>query len=243
MRVLVTRPLDDARLTALELARLGHEALIAPLFTVRFAATPELLPDDAQALLATSANAVRALSRGSNCRDVPLFAVGPHTAAMARSAGFREVIDAAGDSAALANEVRGRLSPVGGSLLIVAGKHASPNLEIALEGAGFNVHVCTTYEAIAASALPASACESLASGSLDAALLFSPRSARVFAERVYQAGLADTCARLLACCISDSVAMALEGLKFRDVRIAARPDHEHLLALLEPGLPWATRRA
>ncbi|MGH6888507.1 MAG: uroporphyrinogen-III synthase [Rhizomicrobium sp.] len=243
MRVLVTRPLEDARLTALELARLGHETVIAPLFAVRFIECPEPLADDAQAVLATSGNGVRALSRRTKHRGMPLFAVGPHTAAIARSAGFDKVIDAGGDSAALARAVRRRLRPADGPLLIFAGRHASPELKTAVQVAGFHVRVCTAYEAIAAPALPTAACEALGSDSLDAALLFSPRSAGMFAERVQQAGFADACMRLLACCISNSAALALDGLQFGHVRIAARPDHDHVLALLQPGLPSDDCRA
>lgn len=237
MRVLVTRPLDDARLTAMELARLGHHALIAPLFVVRFSEGPEIVREDAQAILVTSGNGVRALCRRSEHRDVPLFAVGTHTAVIARSAGFQNVIDAKGDSAALAREVVYRLRPKEGPLLLVAAKHASPELETALVWAGFEVVFCRAYEAAAVSELPAAACQALRSRLLDAALLYSPRSASVFAEYVRQAGLAESCARILACCISKSAALALDSLQFRRVRVAARPDQDQMLALLGSDLP------
>lgn len=237
MRVLVTRPLDDAGPTATELARLGHDALIAPLFVVRFSQGPEIVHENAQAILVTSGNGVRALCRRSKHRDVPLFAVGTHTAALARSAGFENVIDAEGDSAALAREVLYRLRPKEGPLVLVRAKHASPELEIALGSAGFEVVLSTAYEAAAVSELPPKACQALRSRSLDATLLFSPRSAAVFAACVRHSGLADSCTGLLACCISKSAAFALDGLRFGEVRIAARPDQDHLLALLGSDLP------
>ncbi len=57
MRVLVTRPIEDADRTSEALAAAGHEALIAPLFAV--APLPHAMPADADALVATSANAIR----------------------------------------------------------------------------------------------------------------------------------------------------------------------------------------
>lgn len=238
MRVLVTRPIEDARLTAAELARRGHEAVVAPLFEIRIAEGPEILSENAQAILATSGNGIRALLRRSKFRNVPLFAVGSHTAAAARSAGFARVTDASGDAAALAHEILCRLHPVGGSLLLVAARHASPVLETTLRSAGFDVRVCTAYEAVALSALPVAARNALASETLDAVLLFSTRSARVFATCLREAGLSHACRRLLACCISNSAALALDGTPFGDVQVAQRPDHDRLLALLpSPGLP------
>ena len=44
--------------------------------------------DGVQAILATSANGVRALARRTPRRDLPLFAVGPQTAARGAEAGI-----------------------------------------------------------------------------------------------------------------------------------------------------------
>ena len=62
MRVLVTRPAEDAEETAAELVARGHEPVIAPLVDIRFVEGPPLELDSVQAVLATSRNGVRALS-------------------------------------------------------------------------------------------------------------------------------------------------------------------------------------
>ncbi len=69
-----------------------------PLLSVRFHDGPPLALDGAQAILATSANGVRALARRSRARDLPVFAVGPQTAEAAREAGFANVKSADGDA-------------------------------------------------------------------------------------------------------------------------------------------------
>src|SRR4051812_49138915 len=88
MRVLITRPLEDAEETGRQLALRGHEPLVAPLLSTQFFDGPEVALDGVQAILATSANGVRALARRTPRRDVALFAVGPQTAAQAQSLGF-----------------------------------------------------------------------------------------------------------------------------------------------------------
>lgn len=243
MRVLVTRPEDDARYTAGELASRGHEAVIAPIFSIRFFSGPEPSLDDTQAILATSGNGIRAMAGRSARRDVPVLAVGAHTAAAAHSAGFRQVFNAQGDSVALTREVIARLPPEGGALLLLAGTNASPDLPATLERAGFRVRICVLYDTVAVPELPGAALEALRSETLDAALLFSPRSARLLVKRVREAALAAACRRLIACCISESTAQSLDGLEFARVRVAERPDQEALLALLGAGLPSLPRRA
>ncbi len=85
MRVLVTRPKEDAEETAQLLAARGHQALVAPLLETRFFDGAALTLEGVQAVLATSANGVRALARRTARRDVPLFAVGPQTAEAAKA--------------------------------------------------------------------------------------------------------------------------------------------------------------
>ena len=121
MRVLVTRPLEDGQAIAGRLAALGHQTLLAPLLTTRFFDGPEPDLADVQAILATSANGVRAFVRRSIRRDVPLFAVGPQTAEEARNAGFADVRDADGDARTLAAAAARWAAPDKGTLLHVAG--------------------------------------------------------------------------------------------------------------------------
>ena len=74
MRVLVTRPEEDAAALVAALKARGHEALVEPMLTVAPApgVTPPLDLDGVQALLFTSANGARAFARLSERRDLPV---------------------------------------------------------------------------------------------------------------------------------------------------------------------------
>ncbi|HEY2446283.1 MAG TPA: uroporphyrinogen-III synthase [Rhizomicrobium sp.] len=233
MRVLVTRPLNDARRTAQKLSERGHEALIAPLLEIRIAADAKVSLDGVQAILATSANGICALAKLNPQRDVPVFAVGARTALTARSEGYREVLDAAGHAKSLSTLVTNRLRANAGDLLHAAGSNAQLELQTALRGAGFHIRSPVLYEAAERRTLPPEADEALRSGSLDAVLTFSPRSAAAFANCVQNARLRSACRRLIACCISQEAAEPLRQMDFASIRIAAHPDHETLLALLD----------
>lgn len=233
MRVLVTRPFEDARETAAALARRGHKAVIAPLLSLRFVDGPEPALRAIQAVLVTSANGIRGFARRTAKRDVPVFAVGSHTAVAASELGFSDVTNAQGDGTALARTVRERLKPEQGSLLLASTAYPRPVLWAALEQAGYCVSSLPVYEMDEQSVLPPAACEAFSARALDALLVFSPRSARVAAERIEEAGFAPNCRSLLACCISESAARPLEALPFREIRIAPEPNQESLLEKLD----------
>src|SRR3954463_10970701 len=138
MKILVTRPLADGQEIATRLAELGHQALLAPLLEPRFFDGPEPALDDVQAILATSANGIRALIRRTPRRDIPIFAVGPQTAEEATKAGFAEVRSADGDAVALA-EAAARWARPEGVLLHVCGEDAPGRLADTLADRGFPV--------------------------------------------------------------------------------------------------------
>lgn len=232
MRVLITRPAEDAEIFAARLRELGHDVLNAPLLSVRFHDGPALALDGVDGILATSANGVRALARRLERWDIPLYAVGPQTAEAARQAGFLLVESADGDAIALADALPGWVGP-GATLLHASGTESEGRLASLLAARGYDVRSAVLYDVVASTALPESVMRELSGQALDAAIFFSPRSARVFAECIAEASLTEVCARLTAFCISEATAAALAPLIFASYRIAARPNQDALLACLE----------
>lgn len=232
MRVLITRPRDDAEPLAEALRAQGVDTLIAPLLAIRPIADATLDLAGVQALLSTSANGVRAFARMSAARDLPVFAVGDATAEAARAAGFARVESASGAVDDLASLVRTRLEPARGALLHAAGADVAGDLAAALAGAGFDVRRVALYRAVKARRLPAAAARALAEGALDAVLFFSPRSAATFVSLARKAGVEPALARLDALCLSEAVAQVVRETAWRSVAVAARPDQPALLQLV-----------
>lgn len=234
MRLLITRPKDDAVALAAALKKLGHSVLIAPLMEVKIFDGPPLALGGMQAVLATSANGVRAFAARSDKRDLPLYAVGPQTAEAATQAGFQFVYSAEGDAATLAEAVASWTKPDKGALLHAAGTETAGRLRQALQAKGFAVTVEILYEAAPVTALPENLAGALRDNSLDGVLLFSPRSAKLFAGLVSEADLAQSCARLECFCISAATASALGQLPFKQVSVAGAPNQDAMLALVTP---------
>lgn len=229
MRVLVTRPIEDCEETARQLVLRGHQPLPAPLLTTSFWDGAEVTLDGVQAILATSANGVRALARRSARRDVPLFAVGPQTTAEAQSEGFANVKNANGDAVALAEATKRWAAPDKGALLHIGGQGNDGKLVSLL--AGFSIRQEILYAVTAVETMPEAAALALRHGQIDAALFYSPRSAAVFRDCARKEQL--PVESLIAVCISQAAGAALAPLIFRAVRLAARPNQDSLLEALD----------
>ena len=228
MKILITRPQEDGKEIAARLAERGHQALLAPLLTPRFHDGPEPDLKGVQAILATSANGIRALRPRTARRDIPIFAVGPQTAKEARDAGFTNVRSADGDAKALADATAAWVPP-GATLLHVCAEDAPGTLSERLNQAGFAARRCALYRIEPATNLPSETQAALRAGSLDAVMFFSPRSAGIFA--LLTEGLPTE--GLTALSISRATAEALAPRDFAQIKIAGRPNQDAMLALTE----------
>ncbi|MDP4002897.1 uroporphyrinogen-III synthase [Methylobacterium sp. NEAU K] len=234
MRVWVARPEPGAARTGAALAACGHVPLVAPVLVVR--PTGERPPDGSfDALLLTSTNAVPALKDAASLRGLPVFAVGPRTAAVAIRAGLGPVWEGPGDAGGLAARVAESLPP-GARLLHAAGAERKREPAAALAAAGFRVTVFVAYAAEAVPALPGPVADALAGGSLDAALHYSRRSAAVALALAEGSGHGGAFRRLRHYCLSADVAFPLEAAGVAVHFVAVRPRETDLLDALTPRL-------
>ena len=230
MRVMITRPREDARPLAEALAARGVETLLEPLLEIVPVAGARIDLAGVQAVMLTSANGARALAAATDIRDITVLAVGAATAAAA--AGFARVEAAGGDVAALADLASAVCDAAAGPLVHVAGSHVAGDLAGRLSERGFTLRRETLYTAERAEALSVGAVVALRQGAIDAVLLFSPRTAGSFVTLAARAGVTADLARVRALCLSAAVAEAAGTVAWRAINVAARPDQEALLALV-----------
>jgi uroporphyrinogen-III synthase len=236
MRLLVTRPEPDALKLGAVLEEMGHAATIEPLLSVSFDDAEPFDLDGAQALIATSRNALRALKASpalAQARHLPLFAVGKATAAEARALGFETVVTGAGTAAELKAHLVTTLDPAAGLLVHLAGDALATDLEGDLEAHGFRVMQPVVYRMHPATSLADETVEQLAMGEIEGIILMSPRTAAVYAALVRKHGLAATIRPLPHFCLSAAVARRLEPLGTIRTEIPEAPRLEEMLALIE----------
>jgi len=215
-RVWVTRARPGADRTAERLATLGFTPVLAPLLAIRpLDARPDLT--GVQALAFTSRNAVQVFAELLGDRAPPVFAVGDATAASAREAGFHDVRSAGGDLHALAALIRAE----GPGLSILHPCAVEPAGDLAaLVGDTARVTPLAVYEAVETDAT--------APEVWDAVLIHSPRAARALAARLS----AQDARGRIAVVISSAAATRLSVRGLAEIRIAAAPTEDALLAAL-----------
>jgi uroporphyrinogen-III synthase len=243
MAILVTRPQPDAEASAAALRQRGFDVLVAPV--LRFEPLP--LHDDNEAryaaVIVTSANALRAIAphlANHHWLQLPLYAVGEHTAAAARDIGFGRVIASKGDAGALREvliqSVKARQLRQPATLLYLAGADLARDLRGELEEAGFTVITHTTYRMIPVPHLPKEVCEAFVANRIEAVLHYSRRSAGAFVDASRAAGMEISALAPPQCCISANVASILLDAGATSIVTAAEPSENVLFEAMTRAL-------
>lgn len=227
MRVILTRPTKDATPLAAKVKALGHEPLIVPLLEIVPRDGVTIPAEPYQGVCITSANGLANVALLAGVMHLPVYCVGPQSAAAARTAGFKQVQAHGGDVDGLAAFIVQHLAKDKGPLLYLSGAATSGELEGKLRAAGFHVTRVVAYDAV--STTPADLREAVSTS--DAVLLYSPRSAALWRAAIEKAGCAQHMARMTHLCLSANVARALPPGWPHE--IAANPDEEAMLAALE----------
>lgn len=207
-KLLLLRPEPGLSASAERAAAMGLEVITCPLFRVEAVDWAVPAPEDYDALLLSSANAVRHGGLGlETLKHLPVHAVGPATATAAHDAGFQVRSVGRGDLTDLLAELPSSLR-----LLRLAGeeRREAPSRE------GIDTYVVYRSVPIEAPELPS--VEGLV------AAVHSPRAGHRFAE------LAGSRDRTAIAAISDAAAKACGG-GWEHIESAGKPEDSALLAL------------
>lgn len=230
MRVLLTRPARGAERTAEALRQRGHAPICLPL-TVAEPLSPSLPEQQPAALLATSAEALIALSghaERATLSNLPIYCVGAATAAAARAAGLAPAQEGPGDAPGLVAEIieAHRARPFAGPILYLAGTPRMPAVEAGLSAAGIPLLVVELYRMVPV--VHEDLAGTIAASGAQAVLFFSREAVRLFFEALVDP--AQSPGNIL--CLSHQIAAAVPA-GAGAVHVAARPDEAALLTLLD----------
>jgi uroporphyrinogen-III synthase len=234
MRLLVTRPEEDAVAFKAHLIAQGHTVTIEPLLTISTTDADPIDLDGAQAIIATSRNGLRALAASPQvdaAKLLTLFAVGPGTAAVARGFGFTHIVEGPSNAAALVPVIAANADVNSGPLVHLAGEHVAGGLIDELHRLGFFVEQPVVYATIAATRFQSPTVASMRNKRIDGVILLSPRTTEVYVALVQQHNLAVACRSILHFCISQPTADRLSALGDLPVRVPERPNLQEMLVL------------
>jgi uroporphyrinogen-III synthase len=236
MLFLVTRPEPDGSKLKAMIDALDHDAVVEPLMEVEFLPHAIDSVDSIAAIIATSRNGLRALSQSPYLRDalaIPLFVVGRSTLEEARRLGFERIAVGPGSVSGFAAGIAGTLDPADGLILHLAADVKAGDLAGELDHLGFRVLQPIVYRMKAAEALSEGTREAIGDGDIEAVVLMSPRTARIYAGLIRRHGLADAAAEVVHVCLSDAVARGLAALGDVPVEVADGPSMGALMEAIE----------
>jgi uroporphyrinogen-III synthase len=237
MRIVVTRPAEDADRQAETLTALGHVPLIHPLMELRYPPVSAIQLTGIQALIATSRNALRGLRRNPSfaaARALPVVCVGERTAELAGEFGFARVITGPGTAKELLPLISSAFAPSAGALLYLTGEHLAFDLETPLKAAGFAVPRIILYEAVEVDGEEAAALAETIRAGVDGIVLMSPRTAGIFARLVKSFNLEGEAQAITCYCYSNAIAEALSEMEGLTIAVPSRPTEDELIGLIGP---------
>jgi uroporphyrinogen-III synthase len=241
IHVLLTRPERDNDDLASRFAAFGCNVSIAPVLDIVFHPIPRTVLETASGLIATSRNGLRALAASdahaiARTRSLPIFVVGAATAALAREMGFAQIRQGPGTAAELVPLILNAASVETKDLVHLTGDHVAFDLVNALAEYGMSARAIPVYQSVAAKTLPSSVVEALARRAINAVVLMSPRSARVWAALIHDLPLKADLSTVIHVCLSQAVAQAAKNVLQPEERTqfatASQPTAEEIVALV-----------
>ncbi len=232
MRVVVTRPQEDAERTAAVLRARGHEVLLAPL--LRLEPVKADLRTNWGGIIITSAHAASALAAHPAREELiklRLFAVGQRSAEAARAVGFTDVTSAGGDVRDLVRTLVARRADEQAPLLYLAGEDRARDLISELTARAIAAEMAVVYRAVTVP-FPPALVAALKDGTVDAVLHYSKRSAEGYLTGAKQADVTQQALKVRHICLSAQIAAPLTAADAANVVVAPRPDEAALIGCI-----------
>lgn len=230
--ILITRPEALGAETAAQIEAQfpgQFETVIAPLLhIVSEPADPDL--DGLQGVLFTSRNGVEEAAKRWSLTHLPALCVGDATTRAAQRADFA-AFSASGDTSTLATLVVESYLPDAGDFLYLRGAESAGDLAGTLAVEGISLREAIIYDQRPKD-LPEDILDQLAADGFDAVMLYSPRTAALFAQAVHEL---PKIRPVRAICMSAAVAREIENSERFVAVIADRPDQQAMLSCLAMG--------
>jgi uroporphyrinogen III methyltransferase / synthase len=233
IRVLVTRPKEDAGALQMSLQSLGAQVISLPTITIRPTTESEQIKSVLRRLATfnwivfTSRNAVRVVcawleaNGGLIPHAMKVAAVGPGTADELQARKVTpDCVPAEASGEALAAALT-ELGISGASVLLPLGDLAGDQLQHNLEGAGARVTAIKVYETVPAQRADPTALEALRAGTIDVVALASPSAFRNLVNLPAD-GIDDALRRAQLVAIGPTTAAAIRAAGFQPGAVAAQ---------------------
>ena len=220
MNILITRPLIDAEDLMGKFFSLGHKIIHLPTLKILSSNMTPINPNEFDAFIFTSANAIRNLNLNSNNKSLHCFCVGSLTEKIARQVGFNNTSSAGGTVNALKNLIMiSEKINKNSKLAYFCGDNISYDLDYELKKEGIKVTKIINYNSEPIQDLNRENKKLIESYPPDLIYIYSSRSAESFVAIVKNYSLSPLMTRSTVMCISDKVANIFKSQGWKKIEI------------------------
>lgn len=246
MRLLITRTEPEASNLSDLLQKKGHTTYVEPLLRVNYhqVTAPK---DPFQALVVTSSHALYGLQKNwktwQNCQDgpnlsgLPLFTVGETTAKLAKTlqhkCNFNPIYQGSGTAEGLIDTILSHARAGHDPVLHLAGAELAYDMAADLSSHDITLKKLVIYETNPLKKLSLNIKNIIKNKDLDAILLMSPKTARIWARLVKHDALYSYIEDVKIFCLSQKVAKPLSDLGKLPVKIASAPSRDAFIELID----------
>ena len=220
MNILITRPLMDAEDLMEKLFAYGHKIIHLPTLKISTVETELVNPDNFDAFVFTSTNAVRNLQLNSTNKSLHCFCVGSITEKIARQSGFVNTSSAGGTVNALKNliMISDKINK-NSNLAYFCGDNISYDLDLELKNEGLKIKKIINYSSEIINDLNNENKKLIENFPPDLIYIYSARSAESFIDIVKNYELNPLVTQSTVMCISKKVANIFKSQGWKKIEI------------------------
>jgi uroporphyrinogen-III synthase len=220
MNILITRPLMDSEDLMGKFFSLGHKIIHIPTLKISAIKIESVNINQYDALIFTSANAIRNLDVSSEGKKKLCFCVGSITEKIARQLGYNNTLSAGGTVNALKNLIiNSKEINDKSKIAYFCGDNITYDLDLELKKEGFIIDKFIIYKSEKITDLNDKNKEIITNHSPDIIFIYSLRSAESFIEIVRNHSLYPLMTGSKVMCISEKVASVFKSLGWKKVEI------------------------
>ena len=220
MNILITRPLMDSEDLMGKFFSLGHKIIHIPTLKISAIKIESVNINQYDALIFTSANAIRNLDVSSEGKKKLCFCVGSITEKIARQLGYNNTLSAGGTVNALKNLIiNSKEINDKSKIAYFCGDNITYDLDLELKREGFIIDKFINYKSEKITDLNDKNKEIITNHSPDIIFVYSLRSAESFIEIVRNHSLYPLMTGSKVMCISEKVASVFKSKGWKKVEI------------------------
>ena len=230
MHIVITRPKEDSLHLIENLIKLGHAVTHLPVIKIEKLETKRINLINYQAVIFTSANAIKFMNIEKFNSKIKCFCVGNTTESVAKQVGFINTYSSEGTVDSLIELIVRTLDNKSEKLLYLSSEFISRDLDKDLVEAGYPVDRISNYTSLPVEEIDKKTINLFEKNPPDVIFVYSSKSAKNLFNLINKYSLLNVVTHSNLMCISEKVLLVLKQFKWKKVFVFSPGEEELLLS-------------